>query len=225
MNKDLIGISGKAGSGKNTVASLLQEIDHSFEQKAFAAKLKEVCSILTGIPAHIFEDQEFKKETMPEEWWYRDVWNDPFKQWSRKNVDTPIVGWYDHDGLVEKNEHRINKPTYRRFLQEVATEAMRDQIHPDVWVNALFADWKGPKMDEYYPSKWIITDVRFPNEYKAIKDRGGIILRVERPGVETMGHVSERALDGHKFDYVIYNDGSMPDLFKQVLTFYEKIIM
>ena len=194
MNKDLIGISGKAGSGKNTVASLLQEIDHSFEQKAFAAKLKEVASILTGIPVHMFEDQEFKKETMPEEWWHTDG-------------------------------HTVNKPTYRRFLQEVATEAMRDQVHPDVWVNALFADWKGPKMDEYHPSKWIITDVRFPNEYKAIKDRGGIILRVERPGVETMGHVSERALDEHKFDYVIYNDGSIPDLFKQVLTFYEKIIM
>ena len=50
MNKDLIGISGKAGSGKNTVASFLQDIDKSFEQKAFAAKLKKIASILTGEP-------------------------------------------------------------------------------------------------------------------------------------------------------------------------------
>jgi len=190
MNKDLIGISGKAGVGKNLVASFLQEIDQSFEQKAFAAKLKRICSILTGEPIQNFEDQEFKKEIMPEEWWRED-----------KSI------------------------TYRQFLQEVATEAMRDVIHPDVWVNALFADWRGPKMSEYHPSKWIITDVRFPNEYQAIKDRGGIVLRVERPGIELMDHYSEIALDDQQFDYVIYNDGSTPDLFSQVLTFYEKIIM
>lgn len=194
MNKDLIGISGKAGVGKNLVASFLQEIDQSFEQKAFAAKLKRICSILTGEPIQNFEDQEFKKEIMPEEWWYRNGYPD-------------------------------DKPTYRQFLQEVGTDALRDVIHPNIWVNALFADWKGPKMSEYHPSKWIITDVRFPNEYQAIKDRGGIVIRVERPGIELMDHYSETALDNQHFDYVIYNDGSVPDLFSQVLTFYEKIIM
>lgn len=182
MSVNLIGISGKAGSGKNTVASFLQDIDPSFEQKAFAAKLKEVASILTGVPAHRFEDQEFKKETMPEDWW------------------------------------REDKPTYRQFLQEVGTDALRNVIHPNIWVNALFADWRGY-------SRWIITDVRFPNEYKAIKDKGGIIVRVDRPGIELMEHPSETLLDDHEFDYLMVNDGDIHNLFKQTLTFHAKIIV
>ena len=178
MKHNLIGISGKAGSGKNTVASFLQSIDHSFEQKAFAAKLKQIANILTGIPINMFEDQEFKKTSLGEQW-----------------------------GDI----------TVRDLLQQIATECMRDCIHPDIWVNALFAD--------YTDQCWLVTDVRFPNEYKAIKDRGGIILRIERPGSGANDHISEVALDNHPFDYIIYNDGSTPDLFKQVLTFYETIIM
>jgi hypothetical protein len=32
--------------------------------------------------------------------------------------------------------------TYREFLQKLGTEAMRDGLHTNVWVNALFADYK-----------------------------------------------------------------------------------
>ena len=204
MNKDLIGISGKAGSGKNTVASFLQDIDSSFEQKAFAAKLKKIASILTGEPIQNFEDQEFKKEFLGDEWsTYVEAM--PFADLTKTNMELRM--------------------TVREFMQKLGTDGLRENLHPNVWVNALFADWRGPKMDEYHPSKWIITDVRFPNEYEAIKDRGGIILRVERTGLELMDHSSETLLDNHHFDYIIYNDGSIPDLFSQVLTFYEKIIM
>ena len=73
--------------------------------------------------------------------------------------------------------------TYREFLQKLGTEAMRDGLHTNVWVNALFADYIPHKKEggfqrsvkdtngipydfEYeveYPN-WIITDMRFPNE-------------------------------------------------------------
>lgn len=204
MNKDLIGISGKAGSGKNTVASFLQDIDNSFEQKAFAAKLKRIASILTGIPIEQFEDQEFKKTFLDSEW-STYIETMPFADLTKTNMELRM--------------------TVRELLQKIGTDCMRGNIHDNVWVNALFADWRGPKMDEHHPSKWIITDVRFPNEYQAIKDRGGIVLRIERPGIELMDHPSETSLDNHEFDYIIYNDGNTPELFSQVLTFYEKIIM
>jgi len=83
--------------------------------------------------------------------------------------------------------------TPRLMLQLLGTECGRQIIHPNIWVNSLFADYNQPidetqkiNKDKGYAykgeiSNWIITDVRFPNEAQAIKDRGGIVIRVNRP--------------------------------------------
>lgn len=76
--------------------------------------------------------------------------------------------------------------TPRKILQKLGTELGRD-LHPDLWVNASFADYKKVKKEvdeseEYDYPYWIFTDVRFPNEANAVKERGGINIRVFRPG-------------------------------------------
>jgi hypothetical protein len=93
---------------------------------------------------------------------------------------------------------------------------MRMGLHDNVWVNALMADYKpelrietnhpySEHLTAKYPN-WIITDTRFPNEAQAIKDKGGIIIRVDRPGVKPINdHPSEIGLDDWKFDYRIAN--------------------
>jgi hypothetical protein len=67
---------------------------------------------------------------------------------------------------------------------------------------------------------WIITDMRFPNEFDALKSRGGITIRINRVkyiSTHSEGeHESERALDNHEFDYVINNNGSISDLILKV---------
>jgi hypothetical protein len=224
----VIGISGRLGSGKDTVGKLIQYMtaedvaagclgrirgglsidgyhNSDFENKKFAGKLKLVGSILSGVPVEMFEDQDFKKLDMSPEW----------------------------------------EMTYREFLQKLGTEAMRDGLHTNVWVNALFADYKelsvlrdsqGIKIfDEEgnhqfnYPN-WLITDMRFPNEMDAVKDKGGITIRVNRPKPREMflmnantvidtrvpEHPSETALDNADFDYVIENSGSFDDLMVKV---------
>jgi hypothetical protein len=115
--------------------------------------------------------------------------------------------------------------TYRQFLQELGTEAMREGLHTNVWVNALFADYKespqnvlgneGYKLEDVYPN-WIITDMRFPNELEAVVEKGGITIRVVRPGTSTGTHPSEIALDGHTMHYDIINDGTIEDLVEKV---------
>jgi hypothetical protein len=130
--------------------------------------------------------------------------------------------------------------TYREFLQRLGTEAMRDGLHTNVWVNALFADYKpysvrGSSYEEH-ESNWIITDMRFPNEMEAVELREGITIRVERQAIEqglklsaittvklneTMQeiinvHPSETALDGAEFDYTIENNGTLDELVEKV---------
>jgi hypothetical protein len=196
----IIGINGKMGSGKDTVGKMIQKImyEHrpdkgAFSEwniKKFGGKLKEVAGLLTGINPSSFESQTFKQKKMPK------IWGDM---------------------------------TYREFLQKIGTDGLRNNVHLNVWVNALFADYyrtynvydlHGKLVLPAVPKKWIITDVRFPNEAEAIKEREGIVIRVNRFRIadenEVFLHESETALDEWKFDYEINNDGTLEELEEKV---------
>lgn len=191
----IIGINGYAGSGKDTVGTILQQIDKDshWEIKKWAGKLKQVAELLTGIPVEKFEDQEFKKTNLGKQW------ND-----------------------------RINNPmSVRDFLQKLGTEGLRDGLHTNTWVNALMADYKCVPADRapngWDCDNWIITDTRFPNEAQAIKDAGGIIIRVTRPGIGPVNdHPSETGLNQWNFDYEIQNDGTLENLINSVKIFKQK---
>jgi hypothetical protein len=184
----IIGINGYAGSGKDTVGEIIkmQQPKENWEIKKFAGKLKEVASIILGIPKTMFEDQEFKKKTLPQM-------------------------WSDH-GLPM---------TVRDFLQRLGTDALRQGLHPNTWVNALMMEYKevcfvgkdSEGADLFSYPNWIITDCRFPNEATAIKNAGGIIVRVNRPGVNAVNaHPSEVALSHWQFDYTIENNEGIVEL-------------
>lgn len=79
---------------------------------------------------------------------------------------------------------------------------------------------------QIYPN-WVIPDLRFPNEYEGIKQRNGLLLRVERDQSEAISyHPSETSLDNHEFDYVIKNNGTLDELSEKVkeILIKEKII-
>lgn len=254
MNTNLIGISGKIGSGKDTVATIIQYLtlekevfsltnrnilaDMSYNGyvasksryrvKKFAGKLKQIASLLTGIPVEKFEDQEFKKEYLGEEWNFYTVsliMNGQLMQQSGRFVHKEdaeaSIGIMKHSFAKMKIEYVIGEQrmTVRQLLQELGTEAMRKGLHENVWVNALMADYRPIKLSQYDPSYWLVTDTRFPNEAKAITERGGILLRIERPGTSTGDHPSETALDDYPFEHVIVNDGDLNDLINKVRNF------
>lgn len=178
----------------------------NWQIKKFAGKLKEIASILTGIPIEKFEDQEFKKTYLGDEWDYE-------------------IPYESHAPWVAEGEKTARRMTVREFLQSLGTEAIRYGLHPNAWVNALFVDY----LDEYNPvqgkiqSNWIITDVRFRNEAEAVQIREGVVIRVnkednENPfkNIKTRIHVSERQLDNWNFDYVIDNNGTIEELIEKV---------
>lgn len=237
-NKNLIAISGKIGSGKDTVGEIIRKEflfyrqdefgDDCFdtekctfwEIKKFASKLKQIVSILTGIPVEDLEKQEVKNSYLGKEWNYDD------------GVRSIVAGGVKTDGKGNYIRKDVRLQV-RSMLQKIGTEAMRDIIHPNIWINALFADYKGifkGLPSEYIPGKnltypnWIITDLRFPNELDAVRERGGITLRIIRPSIEEASnslHESETALDGAVLNHVIVNDGTIEDLKNKVLEFLE----
>lgn len=64
----IIAVHGKLGSGKNSLANAIKELHPSFEIKAFADKLKELCSLLSGQPLEDMYSQEGKNKFLP-------IWN------------------------------------------------------------------------------------------------------------------------------------------------------
>ena len=104
----------------------------------------------------------------------------------------------------------------RSLLQRCGTEAGRKVLGEDVWVNAVLSS-----MTSLTPI--VVTDVRFPNEANAIVKRGGMVLRINRPGIGPKAnadgevHASETALDDWRFDYVLQNDGTLEELHAEVL--------
>jgi hypothetical protein len=98
----------------------------------------------------------------------------------------------------------------RQLLQRVGTEAGRGVLGDHVWVDAVLRVPPGPRV--------VLTDCRFPEEADAIRSRGGIVIRIERPGVGPINsHASELALDDYEFDTVIQNDDSPEQLGIRVL--------
>lgn len=133
---------------------------------------------------------------------------------SKLKTIASILTGYPEDRFEDqgfKNRNMIGwGMTAREFLQKLGTESVRDVLHHDAWVNALFSDY-----GQY--DKWVITDCRFPNEAQAIKDRGGIVVRVNRTGVHPVNdHESEISLDDYDFDWIIENNGTIEDLKESV---------
>jgi hypothetical protein len=134
---------------------------------------------------------------------------------------------------------RLNMPnlTPRWVLQYWGTEVCRKAFHDDIWIASLENKLRNSTDDI------VISDCRFPNEIKSIKDAGGIVIRVVRgpepswydhainfnQGDHNMGwalgrhaleqlgiHASETAWVGTNFDAVLDNNKTIDDLFAQV---------
>ena len=221
---------------------------HKWKIKKFADKLKDIICLLIGCSRDQLENESFKSKELGEEWWY----------WYME-LDggySPIILDYLTTTKKELKSYEgleLIKPTPRFLLQFIGTNLFRNQLHPEIWVNSLMSEYKPlygyqttdskiniggisipiPVLDidkRVFPN-WIITDMRFPNELEAVKKRGGITIRVNRPcnicggsGYHKMScpvsksgeHYSEIALDSAAFDYVIDNDSDIQSLIEKV---------
>jgi hypothetical protein len=62
----------------------------------------------------------------------------------------------------------------------------------------------------------VCTDIRFQHEIEAIQERGGVVIRIDRPGQRHEDlHSSETEMAGLPYDLVIVNDGTPTDLIRK----------
>ena len=105
-------------------------------------------------------------------------------------------------------------PTARKLLQTLGTEWGRQLVHEQLWTEL----WKARVLERMRNGNAVADDVRFANEARAVRELGGELWAVTRPGYsDASGHASEGGLGDISFDRVIVNDGSLEELEEQVV--------
>lgn len=201
MSNKIILISGKMGSGKDTVARMLQKkleaAGWKVYQKKYAQYLKEMCA--TSFKP-LIEDL-----------------NREFLEHDLGFFVTKEENWYENKNFIT-----------RRILQIVGTDLFRNHVDKNFWTNHLALEIThdinhSPSVDNIF----IISDWRFRSEMELIDmvnkyyglvskfDVESVLINVKRKldHDNTGKHSSENDLnDFTGFDFVIDNSGTIEDL-------------
>lgn len=101
--------------------------------------------------------------------------------------------------------------TPRHMMQTMGTEWGRNAVDQNLWVKAALSSMRNPG------GHYVIDDLRFHNEYNALREEGAQVWCIHRLGaVVENGHKSEGLLDYALFDAKITNNGTIEQLFKKV---------
>ncbi|RLI64877.1 MAG: hypothetical protein DRO67_03475 [Candidatus Asgardarchaeum californiense] len=195
----IIGISGKARSGKDRFAEYLidvfsKEHNKEFKTTAFAHRLKQMCLEHFNLNCDQLwgnrkeEKTEFKKPAPPQGMSveYDDGRELPLWYWTPREIMQALGSFYR-------------------------------SIDYDFWVRKVDEKWKY----NGYPDL-VITDVRYVNECEYVK-RNGVLVKVVRQSADDihgMEHESETALDSKPseyFDIEVHNDGTLDDLYNAAI--------
>jgi hypothetical protein len=193
----IIGVSGKQQTGKDTIGKIIQwhliskektlenlknylnkEYDDLILKLTiikYAEGVKEILSMLSGISVKDMELEEVKRSFLPKEW---DLYEKCCFNLGEIESKTGVC-------LTCGTKLEKKKTTVRKALQLIGTDLFRNEFHYNTWVNLINNKYLNPLIEYKKNNKeikigYIITDVRLQNEADNIKDKGGIVIRVNR---------------------------------------------
>jgi hypothetical protein len=197
----IIGLTGYVKSGKDSVANMLAEHIGGWTKAGFADALREMASIMNP-RIRVGASKHYAEADGT----------------ARYNDLLKVVGYNAAKSF----------PDVREFLQRLGTEAVRDVIGKDTWVNILMGRIWQARVDASLAGQpapnYAITDVRFPNEAEAIKQADGYIVRVVRPGKGPVNeHISEQSAGDIVADWTL-EASTLEELLEEVYAFYPELL-
>lgn len=221
MDKFIIGLSGKLGSGKDTLSNwvIAQALTHGLNLVPYAY-VNEDGKLVAPLNAE--EEAELNvdsREPLVQAWFHERVFPlfkpfsfaEPLKDfctnvlgasvesiWQDKTLETSIL-W---ENFPQKGKNKKSGPMTGRQIQEQIGEFVR-QLNPDGWVNALKLN-----VENYGSTYSLVRDVRRRNEAEVIHSMGGKLVRLTRitENAEKNNDISNTDLDNYEnWDKVIDN--------------------
>lgn len=188
---NLIAITGKAGSGKDTIAKYLCEKYAKVYTEPFAKPLKLACAAAFGIPIEDFMDTETKE-----------LDNDAWGVSPRKIAQ--FVGT------------EMFRNTLSKLIPEIGTEFWVARMAYLLQGHILTEE--GGQYD--LSDTIVIPDLRFQNEYDMVCDWDGYVFHVIKEGIGEVGiegHVSEAGIVTNADNtWLINNNGTLEELYEEV---------
>lgn len=188
----ILGVGGLAGSGKDAFAAALAS---EFDRVAFADALKTATRVLFRLTHAQVHGPLEVKEAVDSRWgksprYLLQLTGTEVGRERRFDVFEPL-------GVSAEHVEYLFGVLGLRAGPNCWIEALTDRVQK----NRMTLAGRGV----------VVPDVRFGNEAAAIRKLGGLIVRVDRPGVERRHTHASEALD---FDpeRVVLNDGSLEDL-------------
>lgn len=221
----ILGLSGLAGSGKDTAADAIIKQYPGFNRYALAGPIKEVAEqwlgLTQGYMSRDIKESLVAFDTSSELFDCLDMiiyekfceLHPLITMKMSKKISQSI---YDHvmkDSMylnlkATKLEEQILVTTPRRILQLIGTEGFRDNCSQDFWLEIA------PR------ENCVITDIRFNNEAEWFSQyKGSLLLGVSRDMevIKESNHKSEKGVDSRLLDDVLYNNTSIKEFQVNVL--------
>lgn len=220
----IIGIAGRKGSGKSTVANFFVESER-FVSIALADPLKELIARVFHIEKKYLYDEKLKEseiDMITIDYSHLDeIFNIVENEWGFViNKDVTEKGEIvdrSNKQLIEDRFFDRELRTSRELMQTIGTDMLRTFVRDDIFIVLLFA-----KIKEI-SSNVVVSDVRLKNERQALKKAGANLILIKRNELTNNDqHVSENDLGKEsEYDVVIKNDDiSLQQLRSEVLMWY-----
>jgi hypothetical protein len=221
---NLIGISGLAGSGKSTVADIILE-NPNYIAINLADPIKRFAMDVWGFSEEqVFGPSQFRNAP------------DPRYETSPGNFLNPRLTLQT---IGTQGVRAIDDNAWIRYAIRVAKTLLEAKPKEYCYSskNGLDSYIEQCPQGEFeriegFPAKVfgvVIGDCRFRNELKSIREAGGKLIRVIRPGAGLQGsfglHQSEAEMSeipDSEFDVIIQNTGTLEDLKKSLHDFISK---
>jgi len=213
----IIGIHGKARSGKDEVANILCE-SFSFEKHLFSQAVKEYAVKYFNLDPEIVFDKRTKESRAILQGIGSSVRN--CTQLVKNSIDSvDKFGYPSYVGIIAETEfdlkptklNKAQKQIYDGILQLFSKENVEyfidisKGVDEDIWISILNSKIKDSN------NVIVIPDVRFINEKRFIENNNGKcikVVRIDKPDIENNpNHISEINLDSEtRWDYVLINE-------------------
>ncbi len=224
----LLGMTGPIGHGKTTFANAIMELEphtiHLESSLVIARVANGLHASLRQIPdAHNIDSlnswlhglPDILRETVHAETTYEQIKLDPLKIQQHPIEYQKLIMHVENlrrdPGLAKQAITIENKETYRPLLQWLGGYLAK-KVDPEIWFREIVrmvhdAATTGCKI-------CIVGGLRFPSDAQAIREAGGKIIKVYRPGYlqNDMLDPTERERDNIKVDTTVMSNGTVENV-------------
>lgn len=123
--------------------------------------------------------------------------------------------------IKDKPHPMLSGKTPRYAMQTLGTEWGRNTISETLWIDVCINKAKN------HTGNVVISDVRFENEAVAIRNAGGIIIKIVRkdaPVIQTSKHSSEAGISECLVDHIIENNSDIVTFENNVLRYINRLL-